>query len=352
MFADDSLGTEKPTKIIAEIGLSHEGSLGLAISMAKGAIDQGADIIKFQAHFPEFESSKVESFRVPFAVQDSSRWNYWKRTSFSQEEWRILKGVIEDLGGVFSVSVFSANAVEMFLDLDIKVIKLGSGDLCNEELLDALKDYQGTVILSTGMANWSEIEKASDWLKSSQLNSDSAILQCTSMYPTPLKDVGLNVMQEIRSRLRTSSGLSDHSQGLSASIAAIVLGASYVEKHITLSPYMFGPDVFSSISLEQLRFLCEFRDDQTPLRTHVDKNRKAIEFEALRSTFGRSLGLVREMPSGSIIAIDDFCLRKPGGGFDWSQRFGLVGRKLVKPYLINELLEASHFITESRENES
>lgn len=352
MTANSSLSFEKSTKIIAEVGLSHEGSLGLAMSIAEGAIEHGAELVKFQAHFPEFESSRSESFRIPFAVQDASRWDYWRRTSFSKDEWRLLKKSVEDQGGVFAVSVFSAAAIEMFLDLDTKVIKLGSGDLNNKELLSELKQYSGTVILSTGMANWLEIEEAGNWLKSSKASSDSAILQCTSAYPTPLDEVGLNVMQEITQKLGIPSGLSDHSQGTSASIAAIVLGASYIEKHLTLSRFMFGPDVPSSVSLEQLKFLCEFRDDFTRLKTPVDKDKKAAELEEMRSTFGRSLGLVRDMPLGSIVTIKDFCLRKPVGGFDWDQRLELAGRKLVKPYFIGELLEESHFVAETREHSS
>ena len=91
----------KKTKIIAEIGLVHEGSLGLAMSMAQSAISSGADIIKFQAHFPKHESSSKELFRTRFSKQDSSRWDYWERTSFSESQWAQLKQVVEDLGGVF-----------------------------------------------------------------------------------------------------------------------------------------------------------------------------------------------------------------------------------------------------------
>lgn len=352
MISNDSRLPGKSTRIMAEVGLSHEGSLGLAMSIAAGAIQHGADLVKFQAHFPEFESSRTESFRVPFAVQDASRWDYWQRTSFSKDEWKSLKKSVEDRGGIFAVSVFSVPAVRMFLDLDTRLIKLGSGDLNNEELLSELREYSGTVVLSTGMANWHEIEEAAAWLKSSQANSDSAILQCTSTYPTSLHEVGLNVMQEIAQRLEISSGLSDHSQGISASIAAIVLGASYIERHITLSPFMFGPDIPSSISLEQLQFLREFRDDFTRLKTPVDKDRKATELEEMRSTFGRSLGLIRDMPLGSTVNINDFCLRKPVGGFVWNQRLELVGRKLARPYSIGELLEESHFVSEIQDSKS
>ncbi len=337
------------TRIIAEVGLAHEGSLGLAMTMAKASLEAGADIVKFQAHFPEFESSSLEGFRLHFAVQDVSRWSYWKRTAFSRAHWKILKDFVEESGGEFSVSVFSAYAVSLFRELETNVIKLGSGDLNNPELRECLSDFEGTVILSTGMASWSEIHEAANWLQESKCDSNSAILQCTSMYPTPYDKVGVNVMQEITIRTGVKSGLSDHSRGLSASLVAMTLGASYIEKHVTLSPYMFGPDISSSISLDELTFLHKFRGDLLALRQQVDKDEIMQDFNQMRDLFGRSLGLREDLPKGTVIQPNHFCLRKPSGGFRWEEREKFVGQKLVRDYNSQDIVRACHFLDSTEE---
>jgi N,N'-diacetyllegionaminate synthase len=342
---------ETTTEIIAEIGLSHEGSLGIAISSARACIENGADIIKYQAHFPEYESSSDEKFRVQFAVQDETRWDYWKRTSFSLKEWRQLKSAVEEFGGKFSVSIFSRYALDFFLDLHVDVLKLGSGDLTNAELFESLTDYSGILILSSGMATWSEIRSAANWLKSSNCSEESAVLQCTSMYPTPLEYTGINVMGRITHELGVYSGLSDHSQGLSASICAVVAGARYLERHVTLSPYMYGPDIKASISLEELNILRNFRDDIGLVSMDIDKDALALkELREMRDLFGRSLGVNRPLAAGEFIEYSDFCLRKPGGGFNWSDRRRLVRRPLVKPCSIEELLSEEHFETLDDDN--
>lgn len=331
------------TRLIAEIGLTHEGSLGLAISMAKVAIQSGADIVKFQAHFPEYESSRFEKFRVAFSVQDKSRWDYWQRTSFTVLQWELLKNFVEKHGARFSTSVFSSHAFDLMKNIGVEVIKIGSADLNNEELLENLQDFRGTLIFSTGMARWDEIRKVADWLKMSNSSPESAILQCTSSYPTALNKVGINVMNQISEEFDVYSGLSDHSRGINSSISAIVKGAHYIEKHVVLSPFMFGPDVTSSITMEEFAKLREFRDDYLSISTPVDKDLVAEELSELRILFGRSLALKEDKQAGEKVSLEDFCLRKPFGGFSWEEKTGLVGRVLSKPYRTSEILNESHF---------
>jgi N,N'-diacetyllegionaminate synthase len=336
-------------QIIAEIGLIHEGSLGLALSMSAEVAKLGANIIKFQAHFPDEESSREEKFRVHFSLQDETRWDYWQRTSFTSKEWGILKREVESMGAAFSVSVFSSYALNFFLDIGVSTLKLGSGDLLNYELLEGLADFEGTLLMSTGMSTWMEIEEAASWLKDSKCDSSSAILQCTSKYPAPLDQVGINVMLKIDRELGVKSGLSDHSRGLSASYLALSSGARYIEKHVTPSPFMFGPDIASSIDFVELARIVQFRNDLSSLRQTVDKDLVARELTDLRKLFGRSLGLRHDFPAGHRVTLDDFCLRKPGGGLSWGERQKFLGQELTRPYTKGELLARSHFAESNQE---
>jgi N-acetylneuraminate synthase len=347
MSSQFSNASSTKTKIIAEIGLSHEGSLGLAVALARSAIKHGSNIVKFQAHFSEFESSKSEKFRTTFSRQDSSRWDYWQRTGFSYENWIYLKAQVEKAGGIFAVSVFSRKALDFFLGQSVQVIKLGSGDLCNEELLSGLKGYTGTILLSTGLATEIEIHDAANWLVKYSNNADSALLQCTSKYPTPLTQVGINVMKNIKDKYKIKSGLSDHTIGITSSLVAIMHGASYLEKHFVLSKEMFGPDIICSITPEELKFIANFRDEYEQVMVNVDKDEVAFELTETKQIFSRSLGLNRPIKAGEVPSEQDFCLRKPGGGLEWSSRSKFFGKPLVKDCDLDELLTLNHFQIET-----
>lgn len=335
------------TRLIAEIGLTHEGSLGLALSLATASINAGADIVKFQCHIAEFESSKDESFRIKFSLQDSSRWEYWERTSFKVDQWKILKDEVEKAGAVFGVSVFSKEALLQMLKINVDFIKIGSGDLLNFEIREALSDFTGTLVLSTGMATWKEVIEAADWMRSENFSKDSAILQCTSKYPTNLEEVGLNVMQDIQSQLQIKSGLSDHTKGINSSIAAIASGAQYVEKHVVFSREMFGPDVSSSVDFHEFNLLRVFRDDFKKIATPVNKDQLAEQLRSTKELFGRSLGLVRDFARGETPLLSDFNLRKPAGGLGWGDRLHLAGQTLTQDYNVSDLLTNEHFSRES-----
>lgn len=331
------------SKLIAEIGLTHDGSLGNAICLSNEAVLNGADIVKFQVHYPNEESSIIEKFRKNFSYQDKSRWDYWERTSFSASQWKKVKNEVENSGGIFSASVFSSNALKMMLDLDTKIIKLGSGDLLNEELLEELILFNGTLIMSTGMATLQEVSSAVDWMKSAKCDNNSAILQCYSQYPTPLEKIGLNIMLEIMNKFQIKSGLSDHSIGISASMAAATLGASYIEKHVVYSNSMFGPDSSSSIVFKDLMRLREYIDDFQKLVIPLDKDKEIQNLQEMRINFGRSLSFKKSLKEGEIASQEDFCLRKPAGGFTWRDRIKFLGIPLKKDFTHGDLIRMEHF---------
>lgn len=329
--------------IIAEVGLSHEGSLGLALRFIEAAKLSGADMVKFQYHIPEFESSLSEKFRINFSLQDKTRWDYWKRTSFSKAEWQIIINKCRSESIDFCVSVFSVQAIQIMLELGVENLKLGSGDLNNLELQEFLKKWSGNLFISTGMSTYDEIDQAINAFKFQLGKGRLTVFQCTSKYPTPLNEVGLNVVSEIKNRWGVRVGLSDHTQGTDSSIAAICHGVQAIEKHITFSFDMFGPDVTSSINFDGLRSLVKFRDNYNSIRNKVDKNSQARELNAERKIFGRSLGLIRAFNKGEIVSKSDFCLRKPAGGLGWNDRQVIIGRKVNRSIELGELLKLEFF---------
>jgi len=348
IFRDVNVDIGRHCKLIAEVGLSHEGSLGLAFAYIDSAKASGADLVKFQYHIPTVESSKYEKFRIDFSQQDKTRWDYWDRTTFSTDNWKKIishckKNLID-----FCVSVFSGQACSEMIDLGVKNIKLGSGDLTNKEILDVLKGWNGNLFISTGLATFSEIEEAINNYSEFLVDSRLTVFQCTSKYPTPLNQVGINVMELIRSRWNVKVGLSDHSVGIDSAIVAINKGADVIEKHVTFSKNMFGPDISSSITFEELSRLSNFRDNYQLIIQSVDKDEIARELVKERLIFGRSLGLKREFRVGEVVSEHDFCLRKPGGGLNWEDRLNLVGQKLIRDIALGDLITLSDFDLDKR----
>lgn len=324
-------------QLISEIGLSHEGSLGFAFKFIEASQVAGADIVKFQYHIPSQESSNKEEFRIKFSLQDESRWNYWDRTSFTPKEWELIVKECEAQKIEFCVSVFSKKAASMMLDLGVRNIKLGSGDFSNLELREFFYDWKGNLFLSTGLATFSEIQEVIEFFKQSKLNR-LLVFQCTTKYPTPYNQVGINTMIEIRDKFDVQVGLSDHSNGIDSSIVAICNGASAIEKHVTFSKAMFGPDISSSVTFEELARLATFRDNFVDIMTPINKDQVTNELKKEKVLFGRSLGLNRSIKAGTRIDSSDFCLRKPSGGLTWEDRMQLVGKRLKRDIELDELL--------------
>jgi N-acetylneuraminate synthase len=292
-------------------------------------------------HLAEFESSGQERFRVLFSDQDVSRHNYWSRTSFSAQEWRTLKDYADKLDITFLVSVFSTQALQLAVSLGIKTIKLGSGDLNNEEFFQTIPGLDIHLILSTGMSTWAEIDKAFSVYKNLP---KLTILQCTSKYPTPLSEVGINNMHEIKSRYSVDTGLSDHTDGISSTVFAIFSGANLIEKHVIFDKKMFGPDISSSITFEDFKRISKFRDDFELIRQEVDKDEMAGSLSEIRDLFGRSLALKESRTAGFVVENEsEFVLRKPGGGLAWSDRNKFLGKRLIKDCSNFELIEHDHF---------
>lgn len=334
-------------RIVAEIGLSHEGSIGFCESFISSAKRAGADIIKFQMHNADQESSSLENFRVQFSNQDKTRWGYWERTSFKIDDWLLIFEKVKNVGAIAQVTVFDVQGLHFCLEAGITEIKLGSGDLNNEELLEEInkaKKYRKdlNLTISTGMATYSEIQHSLNKLEALIQAQSLIVMQCTSMYPTPLDKVGIDSMLEIKKRFDVQIGLSDHSSGINAAIVGIMCGAARIEKHVVFDHRMFGPDVSSSIDFDELEVLCKFRQDFAKIMTPTDKegiNKKLLNQKLI---FGRSLGLKQNAKKGHVLKLEDFCLRKPGGGYSWQDRYIFVGKMLKKDYFTKELLTELH----------
>lgn len=322
--------------IVAEIGQNHDGSLGMCHAYVDALADAGAHAIKFQTHVAAEESTLDEAFRVKFSYQDATRYDYWHRMEFSEPQWAELKAHCDARGIAFVSTPFSVAAVEMLERLGVEVWKVGSGDT-RSPMMQAILATGKPVMVSTGMSDWAEIDGIVAGLRAA--GNRFCLYQCTSKYPTPLADVGLNVLEQMRGRYGCRVGLSDHSGRLPPSLAAIARGISLIEVHATFDRRMFGPDVRASLTVEEIGSLVRFAADVAEMDAHpVDKDAMAAALGAQKELFARSVALRSDRPAGHVLAEADLVAKKPGSGIPWTDRAGLIGKRLSQAVPANRLL--------------
>ncbi|MEM1177062.1 MAG: N-acetylneuraminate synthase family protein [Acidobacteriota bacterium] len=320
--------------VIAEIAQAHDGSLGMAHAYIDAVAEAGADAVKFQTHIAAAESTRREPWRAKFSRQDDSRYDYWQRMEFSEAQWAGLKAHAAERDLLFISSPFSEAAVELLERIGVDAWKIASGEVGSGPLLDAMASSGLPTVLSTGMSDWAEIDAAVERLLALEL--PTSVLQCTSMYPTPPEKVGLGVLAELRARYGLPVGLSDHSGTIHAGLAAVALGASIVEVHVAFSRHVFSPDLPVSLTIPELRQLCDGARAIPPMLPATDKDALADELRSMRGLFTKSLVAARPLEAGQRLTRGDIALKKPGDGLGAEHLDALIGRVLSRPLEADE----------------
>jgi N,N'-diacetyllegionaminate synthase len=314
--------------IIAEIGQAHDGSLGILHSYIDALSESGVSALKFQTHIAEAESSAREPFRVKFSYEDKTRYDYWKRMEFSLEQWVEIKQHCESVGVEFLSSPFSLLAVDWLESVGVTKYKIGSGEVNNLLMLEKIARTGKEIILSSGLSNYLELDMVMEYLK--PFKNKVSILQCTTKYPTEAKDIGLNVIAELKRRYGVPTGLSDHSGYIYPSLAAAALGAEIIEFHVVFDRRMFGPDSKSSLIIDEVKQLVEGVRFIEKSLVHSDKVHDD-EKNALKNIFEKSLAINRDIYEGEIISFDDLEAKKPSGYGVTAREFRkIIGKKVNK----------------------
>lgn len=325
------------TLIIAEVAQAHDGSLGTAHAYINVIANAGADAVKFQTHIASAESTKDEPWRIKFSPQDDTRYDYWKRMEFTEEQWMGLAEHARARGLMFLSSPFSFEAIEMLDRIGMEAWKIGAGEITNLPLINKAAITGKQVILSSGMSTWNELDAAVNTVRNN--NAEVAVLQCTSSYPCPPEKLGLNVIEELRQRYHCQVGLSDHSGNIYAGIAAATLNANIIEVHVAFSHECFGPDVSSSITTAELGMLVEgVRFIERAVTHPVDKNIAADSFSEMKQIFGKSIVAAHDLSAGSILNIQDIAFKKPGAGIPPTKYLSIINRQLKRDVEKNSLI--------------
>jgi N,N'-diacetyllegionaminate synthase len=323
--------------VIGEVALTHDGSLGLAHAFVDAIAAAGADAVKFQTHIAAAESTPAEPFRVAFSRQDATRYDYWRRMEFSEEQWRGLAEHARERGLVFLSSPFSIEAVDLLERVGQPLWKIASGETGNTLLLDRILETGAPVLLSTGMSPLSEIDAAVARVQAR--GAPVGVFQCTTAYPCPPERIGLNLIDTYRRRYECWVGLSDHSATIYPGLAGAAQSLDLLEVHVTLSREMFGPDVIASVTTAELRQLVDgIRFIERMRANPVDKDAAAVETAPLRRLFTRSIVARAPLAPGTVLALEHLVIKKPGTGIPPVHLERIVGRRLLRAVAADQLL--------------
>lgn len=325
----------KKRLIIAEIGMTHDGSLGQAIELTKTAAIAGVDAVKYQLHISAAET--IRNAPQPPYFKAEPRYDFFERTAFKKEQWIQIKEVCMECGVYFIVSPFSIEAVQILEEIGVDAIKIPSGEITNIPYLEYIAHTQIPVIISSGMSSWKELNECIKIFEKQGCNY--AILQCTSEYPCPPTNIGLNIIDELKEIYPNCAvGLSDHSEGIWASLAAWMKGATIIEKHFTLSKLMYGPDAKISMEPQEMRQLCDsIKNLEIALKSPVDKN-DCIQYSDMKSIFQKSIVAIKEIKAGTILTADMLGYKKPGTGLETKYYKDIIGKRVKRDLAFDDIL--------------
>lgn len=312
---------------IAEIGQAHDGSIGMAHSYIESLKGTKITSLKFQMHIAEAESSIHETFRTNFSYEDKTRFDYWKRMEFTEEQWAGLKTHCEDLGFEFLVSPFSIAALNLLEKFKVKRIKIGSGETSNYLLMDQVKSRGIDIILSTGMDSIEDISN-----NISRISCDNlSVLHCTTAYPTNKKNYFLNRIRELKNLYgdRCKIGFSDHSGDPLVLAAGLGQGAEILEYHVVFDKNSFGPDSSSSIEVRDLHNISNSLNNIYESFNYQFTS--TVETKRNKNLFGKSLCVNQNLKEGHKLEIKDLESKKPGNmGISAKDYTKVVGKTLNK----------------------
>jgi N,N'-diacetyllegionaminate synthase len=313
--------------VIAEAGVNHNGDPAMAADLVQAAADSGADSVKFQTFDPD-----------ALVAASTVTASYQKQATGIDDQREMLRGLVlpdaalrdlarqcDDLGIEFLSTPFDHGSADALAKLGVQRFKIGSGDVTNVPLLRHVASFGKPVILSTGMATIDEIDEAVEALDA--VRERLTILHCVSAYPTPMAQANLLAIRTLQARFGGIIGYSDHTLGGTASLAAVALGATAIEKHLTLDCRLPGPDHRASLEPAPFREMVEGIRDVSASLGDGTKRPQPEEIET-RQVARRGVKLTRDLPEGHVLMTDDLAVLRPETGLHPRHMPELVGRKL------------------------
>lgn len=327
------------TYIIAEAGVNHNGRLDLAFKLCDAAKEAGVDCVKFQT----WQTEKIVTRKAEKATYQSenthdaeeSQFDMLKKLELSYDDFRIVQEHCKQIGIDFLSTPDEEYSLAFLMnELNLPLIKIGSGEVTNIPYLRQMASYGKPIILSTGMATLAQVATAYDTLLAAGAPS-VALLHCTTNYPCPMDEVNLRAMQTMKEAFKCKVGYSDHTMGTEIPIAAVAMGAEIIEKHFTLDRNMEGPDHKASLEPQELKYMVDcIRNIEVAFGDGIKRpNPSEVEISkvVLKS-------IVAKVPinKGETLTANNMTIKRAGSGIPAAHWDMIVGTKALHDYDIDE----------------
>lgn len=329
-IAGRKIGPAYPPYVICELSANHNGSLERAMKMMEVAVATGADAIKIQTYTADtltIASTRPE-FRINGGLWDGLTLHDLYQQAYTPYEWHpALFARAKELGVTLFSTPFDETAIELLAGLNAPAYKIASFEAVDLPLIASVAKRGKPMIISTGMAHLGEIHAAVESARGAGA-TELALLHCTSAYPAPIEAANVRTVAHLGAAFNVVCGLSDHTPGTAASIAAVVLGGAIVEKHFTLSRADGGPDSAFSLEPEEFKRLVDDCKSAWRAMGQVDYSRSEAENGSL--VFRRSLYIVADVLAGESLAARHVRSIRPGYGLAPKHYDAVIGRKALR----------------------
>ena len=328
--------------IIAEAGVNHNGDYQRAVDMVYAAKEAGADYVKFQTAVPELVISSVApkaEYQKETTGNNESQLEMCRKIHLKLDDYLPLSELCREVGIGFMSTPFDLVSIDCLAPLGMDFWKIPSGEITNFPYLRKIAAKGGKVILSTGMSELPEIEAAMNVIEAGGIQrSDISLLHCNTQYPTPMRDVNLRAMEQLRSMHPGMVGYSDHTTGIEVPVAAVAMGAEIIEKHFTLDKSLPGPDHRASLDTAELRAMVNaIRNIELAIgdgEKHVsDSERPNIEIAR------KSIIAARDIKTGEILTEENLTVKRPGNGISPMRWDEVVGSRAIRDFKADHLIE-------------
>lgn len=327
-IAGRQVGPGHPVYVIAEISSNHGQAFETAAGLVRGAHASGADAVKLQTYTPD--TITIDSDAPEFIQGDASLWRGTTLHSLYEKaympwEWQPrLKAIADELGMDCFSSPFDHTAVDFLVTMDVPAFKIASFELVDLPLIRKVAGTGRPMIISTGMATDAEIDEAVTAARGAGA-TQIALLKCTSAYPSPPESVNLRAIPAMAERWGVPVGLSDHTQGVAVPAAAVAMGASLVEKHVTTSHVDATPDEAFSLDLDEFATMVEAI--RTVERAMGQPRIGPTDEEAESRRFRRSLFVVEDVAAGESFTERNVRSIRPAAGMHTREYDAVLGRR-------------------------
>lgn len=312
--------------ITAEIGINHNGDLDLIFKMIDKAKESGVDAVKFQAYKTEHMYSR---YTPGFSHTESNIFEQLKNYEIKDEWWKEIKDYVKSKELFFSTSIFDKYSLEIIKNIGVDFVKVASSEINNLPFIKEQIPLSDIFVISTGMSYLDEITDIIEFLRKNKIEK-IFVLECTSIYPAPYESVFLKNIEFFKNIFSLPSGFSDHTRGIAHSIAAVGMGARFIEKHFTLDKIMKGPDHKLSSDPEEMKLLVKsIRDVEKSLKNNNKLSITNQENES-RKIARKSMIAIKDLKKGDIISEENTVFKRPGLGIQIKEFKLVKGKKLKR----------------------